>query len=245
MAPGLRLSEVPGHRAACRLHRRRTAASTWPGSSAPRASTGFEQIARTGLGNNSARSELIARTEAGRAINSAALQCYRDNGVQYKHLLLSPGACDICKDAAEDGDIPLDAPFSSGGVLGLSHPADRCCPGPSWIDVEPPLADLGKASGDSRGRVPRSGGCCCAPATRTGNGGSCSSSAPDGTWGMPGGSRHVGEDPWAAAVRESTEEIGDLPPPRHHRQPFHHVEDDGKTQVFLCLCDGPVLPAAR
>ena len=113
----------------------------------------LSEIARTGLGNNSARSELIARTEAGRAINSAALQCYRDNGVQYKHLLLSPGACDICKDVAEDGDIPLDAPFSSGGVLGLSHPADRCCPGPSWIDVEPPLARLGKAIGD-RGRVP-------------------------------------------------------------------------------------------
>jgi 8-oxo-dGTP pyrophosphatase MutT (NUDIX family)/2'-5' RNA ligase len=106
-------------------------------------------IARTGLGNNSARSELIARTEAGRAIASAAIQCYRDHGVQYKHLLLSPGACDICKDTAEDGDIPLDAPFSSGGVTGQSHPADRCVPGPSWVDAEPPLADLGKASGYS------------------------------------------------------------------------------------------------
>jgi 8-oxo-dGTP pyrophosphatase MutT (NUDIX family)/2'-5' RNA ligase len=107
----------------------------------------LSQISRTGLGNNSARSELIARTEVARAINSAAIQCYRDHGVQYKHLLLSPGACDICKDAAEDGDIPLDAPFSSGGILGLSHPGDRCCPAPSWADVEPPLADLGKASG--------------------------------------------------------------------------------------------------
>ena len=111
----------------------------------------LDEIARTGLGNNSARSELIARTEVGRAIDSAALQCYRDNGVQYKHLLLSPGACDICKDAAEDGDIPLDAPFSSGGVLGLSHPADRCCPGPSWVDAEPPLADLARASSPCSG----------------------------------------------------------------------------------------------
>ena len=30
---------------------------------------------------------MIARTEIARAINSAAIQCYRDNGVTYKHLL--------------------------------------------------------------------------------------------------------------------------------------------------------------
>src|SRR5581483_830598 len=82
----------------------------------------LQQVARTGLGGNTARSELIARTEVARAVNSAAIQCYRDHGVQYKHLLLSPGACDICKDAAEDGDIPLDAPFSAGGVTGTAHP---------------------------------------------------------------------------------------------------------------------------
>ena len=45
------------------------------------------QISRTGLGNNSARSETIARTEVARAINSAAIQCYRDHGVSHKHLL--------------------------------------------------------------------------------------------------------------------------------------------------------------
>jgi len=109
----------------------------------------LQQVARTGLGNNSARSELIARTEVGRAIATAAIQCYRDHGVQYKHLLLSPGACDICKDAAEDGDIPLDAPFSAGGVIGQCHPGDRCVPAPSGVEAEPPLADLGKASGYS------------------------------------------------------------------------------------------------
>src|SRR5581483_7061977 len=107
----------------------------------------LQQVARTGLGGNSARSELIARTEVARAVNSAAIQCYRDHGVQYKHLLLSPGACDICKDAADDGDIPLDAPFSAGGVTGTAHPACRCCPAPSSVSAEPPLAGLGKASG--------------------------------------------------------------------------------------------------
>jgi 8-oxo-dGTP pyrophosphatase MutT (NUDIX family) len=35
---------------------------------------------------------------------------------------------------------------------------------------------------------------------------------PDGGWGLPGGTTHAGEHPHAAAIRESTEEIGDLPP---------------------------------
>ena len=89
----------------------------------------LSSIARTGLGNNSARSELIARTEVARAVNSAAIQCYRDYGVQHKHLLLSPGACDICKDAAEDGDIALDAPVLRGGVLGRCIRPAAAAPG--------------------------------------------------------------------------------------------------------------------
>ena len=56
---------------------------------------------------------------------------------------------------------------------------------------------------------------------------------------MPGGTCHVGEDGWAAAVRETTEEIGDFPPPSPITGTLHHVEDDGKTQVYLCLCDVP------
>ena len=61
---------------------------------------------------------------------------------------------------------------------------------------------------------------------------------PDGSWGMPGGHAYIGEDSWAAALRETTEEIGQFPPPRIAGT-FHHVEDDGKTQVYLWLCDVP------
>src|SRR5208337_3875197 len=43
----------------------------------------LDQIGRTGLGNNAVRSEMIAWTEVGRAINTAAIQCYRDNGVTH------------------------------------------------------------------------------------------------------------------------------------------------------------------
>ena len=62
---------------------------------------------------------------------------------------------------------------------------------------------------------------------------------PDGSWGMPGGKPHLGEDPWAAALRETEEEIGKFPPPYDCAGTFHHVEDDGKTQVYLYLCTVP------
>jgi hypothetical protein len=55
---------------------------------------------------------------------------------------------------------------------------------------------------------------------------------------MPGGKPHIGEDPWLAALRETAEEIGQFPPPRITGT-FHHVEDDGRTQVYLWLCDVP------
>jgi 8-oxo-dGTP pyrophosphatase MutT (NUDIX family) len=362
----------------------------------------LQQVSRTGLGNNMVRSELIARTEVARAINSAAIQCYRDHGVQFKHLLVSPGACEICEDVAEDGDVPLDAPFSAGGVIATIHPACRCVPAPSGIEAEPPLADLGKAQGYSLN--PRSGmisldlpegviapvpggvsdhhitvvylgpdvdddafasacqraaiaaagmpgplagaisGIGTFPPSDSSDGmtpawagvmlpgsevlrealedlsasehkdwkphvtlayvepgeplpgpvphtpvtfthlsvhrghdevvrfpfGPAAKSAaaedesrlvwlllrardddgkwrfllqqrPDGTWGMPGGKPHVGEDAWGAAVREVTEEIGSLPALGHWKiaGTFHHVENDGETQVYLWLCDVP------
>ncbi len=196
----------------------------------------LQQVARTGLGNNSARSELIARTEVARAINSAAIQCYRDHGVQFKHLLLSPNACDICKDAADDGDIPLEAPFSAGGVIAAIHPSCRCCPAPSSVSIQPPLGSLGKSAGaDDESRLVW---LLLRARDEDGKWRFLLQQRPDGTWGMPGGKPHVGEDPWAAAVRETYEEIGAFPPPRIAGT-YHHVEDDGKTQVYLWLCDVP------
>ena len=119
---GYAVSEVPRHRPARGLHRegRRRAPAGFIGTEGEH---WLDQVAAPAWGTTPRALRLIARTEVARAINSAAIQCYRDNGVTHKHLLLSPGACDICKDAAEDGIIPLDAPFSSGGVLG--PPASR------------------------------------------------------------------------------------------------------------------------
>src|ERR1035441_710343 len=215
----------------------------------------LSSIARTGLGGNAGRPEMIARSEVGRAVNSAAIQCYRDFGVTHKHLLLADDACDMCLDVADDGDIPLDAPFSSGGVLGLSHPGDRCCPGPAGVNVSPPLADLGKAAepaaamtgpdaeterGRSLPEEDESRLCWLLLRARDEDGKwrFLLQQRPDGTWGMPGGKPHIGEDPWLAALRETAEEIGQFPPPRITGT-FHHVEDDGRTQVYLWLCRVP------
>ena len=53
---------------------------------------------------------------------------------------------------------------------------------------------------------------------------------------MPGGTCHVGEGGHAAAVRETEEEIGDLPLSMTVRAILNHVDPDGK-QVYLYLCE--------
>lgn len=53
-----------------------------------------------------------------------------------------------------------------------------------------------------------------------------------GTWGLPGGHAHTGEDPWQAAVRETSEELGPLPPLR--RGPALAWDQGGQTvHTFL------------
>jgi 8-oxo-dGTP pyrophosphatase MutT (NUDIX family) len=193
------------------------------------------EISRTGLEGSTARAEMIAWTETGRAINSAAIQCYRDYGVTHKHLLLSPDACDLCKDVAEDGDIPLDAPFSAGGVIGQVHVRDRCVPAPSQAAAEPPLADLGKAAKDDetrasflliRSRCPEDGKHRYLLHLRSGS----------GEWDLPGGTARAGEDPWDTALREAQEETGPLPPLKRRATLIR--ERGGKT-VSIFLCDAP------
>ena len=194
----------------------------------------LQQVARTGLGNNSVRSETIAWSEVGRAVNTAAIQCYRDHGVTHKHLLLSPNACDLCKDAAEDGDIPLDAPFSAGGVTGQVHIRCRCAPGPAGVEAEPPLADLGKVrrTSEDESRL-----CWLLLRARDEDGKwrFLLQQRPDGSWGMPGGKPHVGEDSWAAALRETTEEIGGFPPAadRRHLPPRRGRREDPGLPVAV------------
>ena len=198
----------------------------------------LEQVARTGLGNSKARSEIIARTEVARAVNAAAVQCYRDNGVQYKHLLVSPDdTCDICVNAKSMGIIPLDSIFPDGGLGGPFHPQCRCVPAPAGIAVEPPQAHIGKRDKAAEDHS-RLAWLLLRAKDEDGKYRFLLQQRSEGTWGMPGGTPHIGEDSWKAAVRETTEEIGDLPELKPART-FHHVEGDGKTQVYLYMCDVP------
>jgi len=57
----------------------------------------------------------------------------------------------------------------------------------------------------------------------------------DGSWGMPGGTCHVGESGYTAAYREVAEEVGDLPQLTVVRD-FSHVDPDG-TIAYLYLCE--------
>jgi len=195
-----------------------------------------DQVARTGLGNNNARSEMIARTEVARAMNAAAIQCYRDNGVSHKHLLVAPDdVCDICNTAKNAGIIPLDTPFPKGGIAGPLHIQCRCIPAPAGIHREPPQAHIKKAAKEDPGRL---AWILLRAKDEEDKYRFLLQQRSEGTWGMPGGTPHVGEQPWDAACRETAEEIGDLPPLKVAGT-FHHVEDDGETQVYLYLCDVP------
>jgi 8-oxo-dGTP pyrophosphatase MutT (NUDIX family) len=199
-----------------------------------------EQIGRTGLGNASQRAELIARTEISRAQSAAALQCYRDSGVAYKHLLTAPDdVCPACQGDAADGDIPLDAAFGSGNLGPPLHPACRCAVAPAGIDVEPPLAHLGKAEQDAPAemvaflliRALNDEGKWRYLLQKR----SESSKNHPGTWGLPGGTGHPGETPWATAMRESEEEMGALPE-LAPSQVICDMLDDGR-QRFTFVCE--------
>ena len=72
-----------------------------------------------------------------------------------------------------------------------------------------------------------------APATTTGNGGTCSRSALTVAGACPAAPPTSARPEAAAAIRESTEEIGDLPLAVRAPRPSITSTDDGKTQVYL------------
>jgi len=220
----------------------------------------LDQVSRTGLGNSIARSEMIARTEVARAMNDGAMQCYRDNGVTHKHLAIAPDdTCNVCDSAKSDGIIPLDSIFKGGEPP--FHPNCRCIPLPAGINAEPPQGHISKNLDHPYARDMHSGAgnCECGMTESQHPEGSSAEDDSrvawllirardedgkwryllqqrnDGSWGMPGGTCHVGESGYTAAYREATEEIGVLPE-LTCIQDFSHVDPDG-TQVYLYLCE--------
>jgi len=195
----------------------------------------LDQVARTGLKNANSRSEVIARTEIARALNAGVIQCYRDNGVTHKHLGIAPDdACKICRKVANEGPIPLDAPFSSGGLGGPCHVQCRCVPLPAGMNIVPPQSHLGKSDSNVEDST-RTAWLLIRAKDEKGKWRYLLQQRPDGSWGMPGGTTHIDEPGWSAAYRETEEEIGALPALTVIRD-FTHQDPDGKT-AYLYLCE--------
>lgn len=74
------------------------------------------------------RAQTIASTEMNRAMSNAALEKLKDLEVEYKQVINSPGACDICVEIADAGPIPVDEDFDSedGDAYPPFHVNCRC-----------------------------------------------------------------------------------------------------------------------
>lgn len=196
-----------------------------------------ERIGLTGLKNASARAGMIARSEVARAQSAAAMEYYKSSDdVVYKHLLVAPDdTCDKCLSIAEDGPVPLNAAFSTGDMTAPVHPNCRCMVAPMQIAAQPPLADVSKSAVEDESRVAfllirarNDEGKWRYLLQKRGE-----DVKNPNTWGLPGGTCHVGEDPWTAATRESDEEMGALPGGITPRHTMIDHRDDHTVWVYL------------
>lgn len=72
------------------------------------------------------RALTIASTEMNRAFSAAALDKFNAVGVEYKQIILSEDACDICEGNADQDPIPVDEEYDSGDLAPPFHPNCRC-----------------------------------------------------------------------------------------------------------------------
>lgn len=75
------------------------------------------------------RSEMIASTEMNRAMSTAALEKMQRLGIEYKQIILSEDACEICEGAADQDPLPVDEDYDTddGPQAGPPfHPNCRC-----------------------------------------------------------------------------------------------------------------------
>lgn len=85
------------------------------------------------------RAGTIAQTEASRAVHGGQFIAAQEHGVKRKRWVVSSDACDLCKECAARGDIPLDEPFHvdpKGGPYAMmnyppAHPHCYC----TWTPV--------------------------------------------------------------------------------------------------------------
>ena len=90
----------------------------------------FEEIAAY-------RADMIARTETAQAMGSANYATMVENGVTTKRWITAgSNPCSLCIDNEADGDIPINAAFSSGDDHEPCHPNDECYTEGGEIDLD-------------------------------------------------------------------------------------------------------------
>jgi hypothetical protein len=83
------------------------------------------------------RGQMIARTESANALGQANLATMVENGVKTKSWVTAGGhPCEICEGNEEDGEIPVDQPFSSGDDSEPGHPNCECYTMGNEIDLD-------------------------------------------------------------------------------------------------------------
>lgn len=84
-----------------------------------------------------ARGDMIARTEAANAMGSANYASAKENGAP-THSWIGAGNPDdeLCQGNVDDGEIPIDQPFSSGDLSEPAHPNCECYTEAGEIDLD-------------------------------------------------------------------------------------------------------------
>lgn len=72
------------------------------------------------------KAEAIAATEMNAAMSAAALSKMKRIGLEYKQLILSDDACEICQDNADVDPIPVEDDYPSGDPGPPFHTRCRC-----------------------------------------------------------------------------------------------------------------------
>jgi len=198
------------------------------------------------------RSRLIAVTEMARAATDATVANFRRTRVAYKHWQTRDDArvCQVCRDAQDEGPVPLESLFANGLPGPPAHPQCRCTLVPGYMAItKDQSAELHGPEGTAecdRGHTHHGeyGGAGLLIRHRGDDGKLrylLQKRSPEeddpGTWSIPGGALLQGEQPLHGAYREAGEEMGDIPPSvtEHHRV----VDDHGGWAWTTLVCDTP------
>jgi hypothetical protein len=73
-----------------------------------------------------ARAKMIARTELSQAMATSSIDKLHLTSTEYKQIILSDDACEICQDNADEDPLPVGEMYQSGDEHPPFHPNCRC-----------------------------------------------------------------------------------------------------------------------